>query len=75
VVDRPYYLDRENCFQIVWGGPACAGLLVPLPRWRTEVRRRLKSAPQEPFHAVKGGRKGAISGLPARWLRQWPGRK
>src|ERR1700677_1288723 len=33
-------------------GFSLRGTLVPPSRWRTEVRRRLKSAPQEHFYAV-----------------------
>src|SRR5580692_5039437 len=33
-------------------GFSLRGTLVPPTRWRSEVRRRLKSAPQELFHAV-----------------------
>jgi hypothetical protein len=36
-------------------GFSLRGTLVPVVRWRTEVRRRLKSAPQEFYAAIELG--------------------
>lgn len=41
-------VDRENCGAEL----GLRGTLLPLPRCRTEVRRRLKSASQESFYPV-----------------------
>jgi len=50
-------------------GFSLRGTLVPLDQWRTEVRRGLKSARQELFHAVTVPESGkdAIEGRYAIW--------